>query len=67
MKLLDRLRGRQETAERTRDPVCGMWVDPAAAAARSEHRGRAVHFCAPACKRAFDQDPERFAGRLGDA
>jgi Cu+-exporting ATPase len=43
------------------DPVCGMTVDPASAAATSEYGGRTWHFCAPGCKRAFDADPAKYA------
>lgn len=36
------------------DPVCGMTVDPARAAATSERDGRTVYFCSPGCKARFD-------------
>ena len=50
----------------TKDPVCGMEVEPTRAAATSEYRGETIYFCAPGCKRAFDQDPERYlAGQQG--
>ncbi|MBS0364652.1 MAG: heavy metal translocating P-type ATPase [Proteobacteria bacterium] len=51
--------GRNDTL--TRDPVCGMTVDPGSAAHRSEYRGRPYYFCSPACKSKFDADPERYA------
>lgn len=47
------------------DPVCGMEVDEATAAARSEFRGRPYYFCAPGCKRAFDREPEKFLDAHG--
>src|SRR6266702_646462 len=43
------------------DPVCGMRVDPAAAAG---HRGTGtgtVYFCSTHCAAAFDADPQRYA------
>jgi len=43
-----------------KDPVCGMDVDPQKAAATSEYKGVTYYFCAPGCKRQFDQNPERF-------
>jgi Cu+-exporting ATPase len=49
---------RPETA--SRDPVCGMTVDPEHAAARSEHDGRAYHFCSVSCREAFDREPTRY-------
>ncbi len=42
------------------DPVCGMTVDPASAAGRSEYEGATYYFCSPMCKQKFDADPQRF-------
>jgi YHS domain-containing protein len=52
-------------AERVRDVVCGMMIDPGAAAATSVYRGETFYFCAPACKEAFDAEPARFAPARG--
>jgi len=41
------------------DPVCGMTVDVAAAAATAQHEGRTYHFCGEACRRRFLADPAR--------
>ncbi len=41
------------------DPVCGMTVDEKTAPARTAHAGTTYYFCAPGCKRTFEQDPER--------
>ena len=46
-----------------KDPVCGMDVDPQQAAGTSEYQGTTYYFCSAGCKRAFDQDPERYVGR----
>src|SRR5262249_46195174 len=43
-----------------RDPVCGMNVDPARAAATVEHGGRVYYFCNPSCAERFRKDPARF-------
>ncbi len=43
------------------DPICGMTVDPATAAARREHGGRTFHFCSTGCAAKFDGDPEGWA------
>ncbi len=43
-----------------KDPVCGMNVDEATAAATSEHEGKTYYFCAPGCKAAFDRDPDKY-------
>jgi YHS domain-containing protein len=29
----------------------------------SQYQGQTFAFCCPACKRQFDQDPQRFAGQ----
>ena len=42
------------------DPVCGMQVDPQSAARTAEYGGQTYYFCAPACKRAFEADPEQY-------
>jgi YHS domain-containing protein len=51
------------------DVVCGMEVDEATARWTSEYKGKTYYFCAPGCKRAFDEDPERYlqgSGEHGD-
>jgi P-type Cu+ transporter len=42
------------------DPVCGMTVDEAKAAATSTYNGKKYYFCNPRCRDRFDADPERF-------
>ena len=42
------------------DPVCGMTVDPANAAAEYEYNGTTYYFCAVRCKERFAADPESF-------
>jgi Cu+-exporting ATPase len=48
------------------DPVCGMRVDPAAAADTRQHRGTTYHFCSAWCSRKFDADADAYiaASRL---
>ena len=36
------------------DPVCGMQIDPASAAATSQANGKTYYFCAASCKAEFD-------------
>ena len=43
-----------------RDPVCGMTVDPAKAAAHFEHHGETYFFCAKGCAQKFSVNPERY-------
>jgi YHS domain-containing protein len=42
------------------DPVCKMQIDENKAAAKSEYNGKTYYFCAPACKRKFDAEPEKY-------
>ena len=42
------------------DPVCGMSIDPASAAASSEHEDKTYHFCSTHCAEAFQNDPARY-------
>jgi YHS domain-containing protein len=44
-----------------KDPVCGMMVDEAKAAGKSEYQGQTYYFCAAVCKKKFDQDPAKYA------
>lgn len=44
------------------DPVCKMDVDPKTAEFKTDYRGKTYYFCAPGCKRAFEEDPERYVG-----
>jgi Cu+-exporting ATPase len=44
-----------------RDVICGMQVDPAKAAGRSEYNGKTYFFCSLACKAKFDANPGQFA------
>jgi Cu+-exporting ATPase len=43
-----------------RDVVCGMQVDPATAAGKSEYNGKTYYFCAVGCKTKFDQNPSAY-------
>ncbi len=45
-----------------KDPVCGMMVDPATAAATLDHESRQYHFCGLSCFAKFRADPPRYLG-----
>lgn len=47
-----------------KDPVCGMDVDQQTAKWTSEYQGKTYYFCAPGCKRAFDQNPRQYVGQV---
>ena len=40
---------------KSKDPVCGMMVDPATAPARGTYGGQTVYFCAETCKRSYER------------
>ena len=43
-----------------KDPVCGMEVEASRAAGASTYAGHTYYFCAPACKKTFDENPEKY-------
>ena len=45
-----------------KDPVCGMTVDPAKAAASFEHDGKKYYFCGLSCFAKFRAEPDRYLG-----
>ncbi len=46
--------------EKVTDPVCGMKIDPATAAAQSTYAGKTYYFCSKDEKAKFDKDPAAF-------
>lgn len=46
-----------------KDPVCGMQVEEAEAAGRSQHDGETYYFCSTSCKERFDQSPSDYIDR----
>jgi Cu+-exporting ATPase len=44
------------------DPVCKMEVDEKTAKFTSVYNGKTYYFCAPGCKKAFDEQPEAYVG-----
>jgi Cu+-exporting ATPase len=49
------------------DPVCGMTVNPATAAASVSHDGQTYYFCNPSCAQRFQADPNRYLHKEGGA
>ena len=45
------------------DLVCGMDIETATAAGRTEHKGQTYYFCSPTCKEKFDRTPEQYVGK----
>ncbi len=54
-------------ANTVKDPVCGMDIDPATAAGKSEYKGQTYYFCSPGCKKSFDKEPEKYVGKSQSA
>jgi Cu+-exporting ATPase len=50
-------------ANTVKDPVCGMDIDPATAAGKSEYKGQTYYFCSLGCKKSFDKEPEKYIGQ----
>jgi len=44
-------------------PVCKMQVEEANATVSSEYKGKKYYFCAVGCKKAFDQNPEKYLAK----
>jgi len=42
------------------DPVCGMKVDPQSSDIMSTYGKNDYYFCANACRKAFDDNPEKY-------
>ena len=58
---------RVEMKEEATDPVCGMKVEPAAAAGSFEHAGTKYYFCSPHCLHAFKADPDKYLTKAARA
>ena len=52
----------QRPAAAATDPVCGMTVDPATAAHKTDHEGRTHYFCSAGCKAKFQATPAVYLG-----
>jgi P-type Cu+ transporter len=44
----------------TKDPVCGMNVEPSTASGKYEYNGQTYYFCSQPCLTKFKEDPETF-------
>ncbi|CAI9411549.1 heavy metal translocating P-type ATPase [Aestuariimicrobium sp. T2.26MG-19.2B] len=57
--------GKKTKQPKAVDPVCGMSIDPAQAAATREHDGTTFYFCSPHCAQTFDADPHTYGHPQG--
>jgi Cu+-exporting ATPase len=49
-----------ENSQKRTDPVCGMGVNPATAAANVEHDGATYYFCSTSCATTFTASPHTY-------
>ena len=42
------------------DPICNMEVDENSAKHKTEHKGKTYYFCAPGCKKTFENNPKKY-------
>ena len=50
------------------DPICKMEVDTdSPPGGQSEYQGTSYYFCAPGCKVAFDNEPEKYLSGPAEA
>ncbi|MCC2592507.1 heavy metal translocating P-type ATPase [Tessaracoccus sp. OS52] len=52
--------GKKKSSTAQIDPVCGMKVQPAKAAATRDHDGNTFYFCSTHCAETFDADPHTY-------
>lgn len=45
------------------DPICKMEVDEKTAKYKSEYKNKTYYFCAPGCKKEFDNYPEKYINK----
>jgi YHS domain-containing protein len=45
-----------------KDLVCGMDVDEKTAKYTTTYKGKTYYFCAPGCKKVFEENPEKYVG-----
>lgn len=57
---IDKVLALKPANQGTVDPVCGMEVDPAKAAAKIDYEGKTYFFCNAGCLEAFIREPSRY-------
>ena len=58
--ITDTERRHGKTLPPSKDPVCGMSVDPADCKTLSEYAGKTFHFCSAGCRQKFVADPGKY-------
>lgn len=57
----------KNTGGSTKDPVCGMEVDPQRATAASVYGGETYYFCSASCRDKFEREPQKYLAAAGGA
>jgi YHS domain-containing protein len=50
-----------------KDLVCNMDVDEKTAKWKTTYKGKTYYFCAPGCKKSFEEDPEMYISGGGNS
>ncbi len=56
--------GNEKEAIMAIDPICKMTVDEKTAQYKSDFEGKTYYFCAPGCKKKFDENPAKYVEEL---
>ena len=48
----------------TKDPVCGMEVEPEKAHSKTEREGYVIYFCSKKCEEEFKKNPEKYLSKI---
>ena len=49
-----------------KDLVCGMEVNEKTAKWKTVYKGKTYYFCAPGCKKSFEEEPEVYLSDTGE-
>ncbi len=52
---------KESSHTQVQDPVCGMWVEPAATHWQALYKGATFFFCASGCEQRFIKTPKKYA------
>jgi YHS domain-containing protein len=55
-----------EEAMKVTDPVCRMEFRPEKAVTTLDHGGRTFYFCTEACRKQFEEEPEKYMRAKSD-
>jgi len=61
--LLKKYDSKKEVNNMAIDPICKMEVDEKTAKYKSVYKGETYYFCAPGCKKEFDDNSEKYTSK----